>query len=180
MQMPAEAIDNAATTVEVTNADDLERVGRVVGIPMSDAVPHDVLQTFRNANVARIQSIASDQLDEVTDILEQAERENWRPDQLAAALKERFDVSDSRADFIARDQLLKLNGQLTEYRQTESGVTEYIWTTSGDERVRPMHADLDGKTFPWAEPPETNDDGDTNNPGGDYQCRCTAYPVSTL
>jgi hypothetical protein len=43
--------------------------------------------------------------------------------------------------------------------------------------VRERHAELDGERFRWDDPPVTNEDGDENHPGEDYQCRCTAYPV---
>ena len=57
-------------------------------------------------------------------------------------------------------------------RQKEAGVTEYIWQTAGDERVRPNHRSKDGKKFKWSNPP-----ADTGHPGQDYQCRCVAEPV---
>jgi len=87
-------------------------------------------------------------------------------------MAERTDVSDSRAKLIARDQVSKLNGQLTKERQTDLGVEGYIWTTVGDERVRDTHEDNDGKYFTWDDPP-----AETGHPGEDYQCRCWAEPV---
>jgi SPP1 gp7 family putative phage head morphogenesis protein len=89
-------------------------------------------------------------------------------------LDERLDVSDSRAELIARDQVSKLNGDLTKSRQEDAGVNSYIWRTVGDERVRDSHAAVDGETFSWDAPP-TETDG--NHPGEDYQCRCWAEPI---
>ena len=86
-------------------------------------------------------------------------------------MSERTDVSDSRAKLIARDQVAKLNGELTKERQTDLGVTGYIWRTVGDERVRDEHADNDGQFFTWDSPPSTG------APGEDIQCRCWAEPV---
>ena len=40
-----------------------------------------------------------------------------------------------------------------------------------------MHKDLDGKIFEFANPPITNEKGDRNNPGEDWQCRCEAIPI---
>ena len=87
-------------------------------------------------------------------------------------MSERTDVSDSRAKLIARDQVSKLNGQLTKERQEDLGVTGYIWRTVGDERVRDSHDENDGEFFTWNSPP-----GETGHPGEDYQCRCWAEPV---
>jgi SPP1 gp7 family putative phage head morphogenesis protein len=87
-------------------------------------------------------------------------------------MSERTDVSDSRAKLIARDQVAKLNGQLTMERQIDMGVDSYIWRTVGDERVRETHADNEDQTFAWDNPPV-----ETGHPGEDYQCRCWAEPV---
>jgi SPP1 gp7 family putative phage head morphogenesis protein len=87
---------------------------------------------------------------------------------------ERTDVSDSRAKLIARDQVAKLNGSLTQERQQDIGVDSYVWRTVGDERVRDTHAEVDGETFSWDSPPSETDG---NHPGEDYQCRCWAEPV---
>ncbi|MEM7191585.1 MAG: phage minor head protein, partial [Pseudomonadota bacterium] len=55
-------------------------------------------------------------------------------------------------------------GRLVEDRPT----THYIWRTRGDAKVRPSHAENDGKIFAWDNPPPTG------HPGEDYGCRCTA------
>lgn len=73
--------------------------------------------------------------------------------------------------------MLKANAKLNEDRQKEAGVERYIWSAGADDRVRPMHRDLDGKTFRWDDPPITNPQGDRNHPGQDYQCRCGAIPL---
>lgn len=90
---------------------------------------------------------------------------------LLADIRARADVADSRATLIARDQVSKLNGALTQRRQEAIGVTSYIWRTAQDERVRPEHAEREGKEFDWDDPPE---DG---APGEAIQCRCTAEMV---
>lgn len=48
---------------------------------------------------------------------------------------------------------------------------EYIWRTEGDGKVRPSHAERDGKKFSWDNPPEGGHPGDAPN------CRCTAEDV---
>jgi SPP1 gp7 family putative phage head morphogenesis protein len=109
--------------------------------------------------------------DSVQDIFTDPESFGLRVEVLQARLLERGDVSESRAELIARDQTLKLNGQITQLRQTGAGVSEYIWSTSRDERVRDSHRVLEGQRFSWSSPPEVG------HPGEDYQCRCVALPV---
>lgn len=84
----------------------------------------------------------------------------------------RFGTAESRAAFIARDQIGKLNSDLSELRQTNLGISEYIWRTAMDEHVRPEHAAREGETFSWDDPPEGG------HPGEDYGCRC--YPEPKL
>lgn len=144
---------------------------RVVGIdPKVDPGTAPFIDQFRETNVRLIKSIADEQLSRVEDTI----KENFgvRAEVLSQKLQDQFDVTKSRANLIARDQTLKLNGQLTRVRQQNSGIEEYIWTTSNDERVREDHASKEGQRYRWDTPPP-----DTGHPGEDYQCRCTAYPV---
>lgn len=163
---------------------------RAVGVSLhSETGIPAALEKFRTRNVDLIRSLAGDQKDRVTDLLDKAERGAWRVEELRKELQGTFNVSKSKADLLARDQVLKLNGQITQMRQQNAGITEYIWRTSRDERVRGnpsgkwpngMHYDLDGSRQQWASPPVISEDGRTGHPGDDYQCRCTAEPVLSL
>lgn len=100
-----------------------------------------------------------------------------RVEETMKAIQERFDVSESRAQLIARDQTNKFNAQLTQERHEDLGIDSYVWSTSRDERVREDHAALDGETFSYDDPPVVDSkSGATANPGEDYQCRCAALP----
>jgi SPP1 gp7 family putative phage head morphogenesis protein len=72
---------------------------------------------------------------------------------------------------IARDQTLKLNSAITKDRHIAAGISEYTWSTSLDDRVRPEHEALEGTKHSWDAPPEPG------HPGEDFQCRCVAIPV---
>lgn len=164
---------------------------RLIGLPLKDlGIGSAAIENFRKYNVGLIKSLAGKQLEEIRDILQTAEAEALRVETLRGILEDRFDVTKSKADLLARDQVLKLNGQLTQDRQTRAGVTKYIWTTSRDERVRGKpdglyppekskgnHYQLDGTVQSWLSPPVVSEDGRREHPGGDYQCRCTAFPI---
>ncbi|MBY0406771.1 MAG: hypothetical protein K2Q01_03705 [Rickettsiales bacterium] len=47
-------------------------------------------------------------------------------------------------------------------------MTQYIWRTAGDDRVRPGHAAREGQLFTY---------GEDEEPGEDYGCRCAAEPA---
>ncbi len=126
---------------------------------------------FMDANVSLIKSLVGYQIDDIQKLLESSEATGLRVEELRKQIQDRFDVSKSKADLLARDQTLKLNGAITQARQRNAGVEKYVWTTSGDERVREEHAALEGQVFSWDNPPPPG------HPGEDYQCRCTAFPI---
>lgn len=99
------------------------------------------------------------------------------PEVLARRLSRRFAVAEGRAVMVARDQTQKLGARMEQARQTEAGIAQYRWRTQRDDRVRRMHRALDTTVHAWDDPPITNDDGDHNHPGEDYNCRCVAEPV---
>jgi len=135
------------------------------------------LEAFRARNVSLIRNLSEQTRARVTRTLDDADVSGLRVEDLTKRLTEDFDFSASRAELIARDQVLKLNAQVTQTEQTGAGITKYEWSSSRDERVREMHADLDGTIQSWDDPPITNAAGDRNHPGEDYQCRCIAIPI---
>lgn len=127
-------------------------------------------------NAALIKDIPDKTINQIAKLTEETLRSGKAPkemrDDVYNIMSDRTDVSDSRVKLIARDQVSKLNGQLTGERQQSNGVSSYTWRTVGDERVRDTHDDQDGNEFQWDDPP-----GETGHPGEDYQCRCWAEPI---
>jgi SPP1 gp7 family putative phage head morphogenesis protein len=162
---------------------DLERV---LAIDLREIPGMQVLiNQWRDLNVALIDNALegsegipgtrSSMLTDISRVVEQAHAEGARVEVLAADLAERFDVSVKRAELIARDQTLKLNGQINRHRQKAAGVTHYRWSTSRDARVRDTHRELQGTIQSWDAPPDVGG-GRHEHPGGDFQCRCVAIP----
>lgn len=126
---------------------------------------------FASSNVSLISKATDDMLGKIESKVFDAFRNGERSGSLVDDIKSILDTSESRAAFIARDQIGKLGGQLDMLRQTEAGVSKYVWRTMGDERVRDEHDLQDGETYSWDDPP------DTGHPGEDYNCRCWAEPI---
>ncbi|VFR20229.1 plasmid-related protein [plant metagenome] len=122
-------------------------------------------------NTALIRSIASQYLDKVRAAIGVAQVAGRRASDVAREIREIGGVTESRARLIARDQTAKLNASLTQARQTTLGIKRYRWSTSGDERVRESHRELNGQVFSWDAPPSVG------HPGHDVQCRCVAIPI---
>jgi SPP1 gp7 family putative phage head morphogenesis protein len=136
----------------------------------AEGIRRDIAEA-RNRNIELVENAHRVYAAQVREIFADPENFGLRVEDLKRLLRERAEVSESRAELIARDQTLKLNGQITATRQMRAGVERYVWSTSQDERVRDSHAELEGQTFSWTEPPEVG------HPGQDFQCRCVALPV---
>lgn len=87
--------------------------------------------------------------------------------EIGGMLSEQLGIGRTRANLIAKDQTLKLAAQLNQERQEQVGITQYVWRTAQDERVRPTHAERDGKIYEW-------ENEDQIKPGEEINCRCTA------
>lgn len=181
-----EPIAGVAQKIDRHNMAEMRRV-LALNIRENDLHTAGWLDTFVRRNVDLITSVGRSSLNSVEEIVSRAHASGLRVEVLREQILARFDVTESRAALIARDQVLKANGQLTQLRQQSAGVTEYVWITSRDECVRGdpdgkwpngSHFQLDGTTQQWAVPPVVDDrTGRTGHPGSDYSCRCTASPV---
>jgi len=128
-------------------------------------------------NVDLISSIDEDYFDDIRKRLTTGIRAGDRVETMRDMIEERYDVTRSRAALIACDQTMKFYGELNREQQTGLGIDDYVWNGMLDNAEREMHLDLEGEQFKWGDPPVTNPQGDLNEPGGDYRCRCTASPV---
>lgn len=80
-------------------------------------------------------------------------------------------ITTRRAEFIARDQVVKQNGTMNRIRHQGIRVTHYTWQTVGDARVRDTHKVRQGKRYSYKRGPPRG-----LNPGQEPQCRCWASP----
>ena len=149
------------------------------GVSLNGIISEEGLQPMLtskiNENVNLIQSIPDEYFKKLNVIISEG---TTRGKSAGGIIKDILALGKStkkRAKLIARDQTQKVNAAITQGRQTNLGVTEYIWRTSSDERVRDSHKSKNGKRFKWSDPP-----ADTGHPGQDIQCRCVAEPVIEL
>lgn len=157
------------------NADELNgQLRSVIGVDVVGGEPwlDERLSAFAAENASLITTIPERLHDEVAQATIRAIREGQSTNELADIIEERFGVAETRAAFIARDQIAGLNGELNKERQTGLGVKQFVWRSSHDARVRPEHAEYDGQIYDWDDPP-----GEGYIPGEDYNCRCIAEPV---
>lgn len=145
-------------------------MGVNIGSVLQDVAIRTHITAAIDTNVGLIKSIPSKFHADLKEKLEQTLTEKGFDRQaINQTLQKRYKVTASRAKIISRDQTSKTIGSLTEARHKQVGIQRYEWATAGDERVRPVHSDLNGTKRSW--------DDSGIKPGEEILCRCVAIPV---
>lgn len=152
---------------------DTVKTDSIFGVNMFLSEPwlKESLDKFLKENITLIKSIPEENLFQIEKIIKAGIQEGIPPERMAKDISQRLEVAKSRGNLIARDQINKLNGQITQKRQENIGVKSYTWITVGDERVRPEHSERNGKIFAWSDAPSGG------HPGSEINCRCSASPI---
>ena len=146
----------------------------IAGVLSRPSSIRDAMASAVKNNVALIQNIPEQYVEKLQAAVYEALAEGLRYEDLAKEIERIGEVTESRAKLIARDQIGKLNSDFNRVRQTDLGIEEYEWSTSGDERVRDEHSGYDGQTYRWdTSPPD-------GHPGEAVNCRCVAIPKFKL
>ena len=135
----------------------------------------DTLQTQIAVNVDLIQSLPDEYYKKISTRIFQRVAQGDKVGSLTFDLMQIAGVTRKRANLIARDQTSKTNAAISRQRQEALGITEYVWRTSQDERVRTSHKNNNGEVFRWDKPSKI-----TGHPGRDINCRCTARGIINL
>ena len=158
------------------------RFGIGVDVYRSEPWLAELQKNWVSQNTSLIKSVPTQYMARVEQIVRTGVMSGTSSREIAKQVKDASGVSDRRAKILARDQVGKANGELTQHRQTDLGVKEYTWVTAHDERVRgnpagrfpsavPSHYARDNKVFSWDIPPSGG------HPGMAILCRCFASPV---
>lgn len=173
----------AKLTRKLTIKEWKKAVGKTLGIDLTDdyylgEIYRQLMTMWVEENVDLIKTIPHNALGEMRNIVLEGYRNGVPTTRLVKEIQKVYSINKRHARLIARDQIAKLNGQIAKMQQEDAGVTEYVWSTSNDQRVRESHRALNNKRFKWSEPPIVDEKtGRRCHPGQDYQCRCCALPV---
>jgi SPP1 gp7 family putative phage head morphogenesis protein len=153
--------------------------------PEIDNVLHEAIRS----NALQISSIPETQINQVERVVYEAMDRGSRVETLRNQIEERFSVSESKAELIARTETAKFNATLARTRQEDLGISRYKWSNSHDERVRGNpdgaypkssedHWHLEDQICSYDDPPVVDEKrGIKANPGERPNCRCTAIPL---
>jgi SPP1 gp7 family putative phage head morphogenesis protein len=169
----------ARATSEFQKGELIKQLRAGIGIAPEVAEPWLTrsIANFTAENVSLIVTIPARYFAQLEDVVGEGVGLGTRAEVLMGRIQERADVSDSNARRIANDQIGKFFGQLNETRQTELGITKYVWHSVRDNRVRDEHQDRDGEVYSWDDPPgDPLDPARGGHPGIAINCRCWSEP----
>ncbi|MCF8012731.1 MAG: hypothetical protein K9L56_15805, partial [Clostridiales bacterium] len=127
-------------------------------------------------NVSLIQSIASDQHDEIERLIYKGARSGWSMDELEDKIFNQFEISRGRANVVAMDQTGSLQSAVNrEIQHNQLDLSYFRWLGIPDNRIRPKHeaiaSNIGGEDYyQWSNPPQGI------YPGQEVNCRCWAQP----
>jgi SPP1 gp7 family putative phage head morphogenesis protein len=125
-----------------------------------------------------IKDFTEDQILELRELVNENVLEGYRPANLEKIILDRFQISQKKARFLAKQETSLLTAKYRQLRYEDAGFEKYIWRSARDDRVRPDHAELNGKECYWKDAPiENKSTGNKAHPGEAFGCRCLAVPV---
>lgn len=153
--------------------------GDALGIAdLSEAGKKKLARMYTESLNPYIKKFASEQIADLRSIVKTNAETGYRFDVLVERIEDRYSVSQSKAEFLARQETALFTSKARQVRFGEAGVTKYIWRTAGDSEVRESHKHLNGRTFEYSKPPIVDQaSGRRANPGQDYNCRCADEPI---
>lgn len=162
-----------------------------VNLPTTAEWWEDMKKSWMEDNYTLITSNAKNYVSKINTLTEQAIVNGLSPSKLKEEIQKATEsLSDKHCKLLARDQIGKLNGQITQAQMEEVGLDTYIWSTSFDDRVRESHSIMEGLLCRWDDASVYSPDNGKTwiprpsgavelHPGQDIQCRCvplTFYP----
>jgi len=132
-------------------------------------------QELMDQQVELITSLPKKAAERVHKLATESLTKGGRYKEIAKEIYKTGEVTQSRAELIARTEVARASSVFTRSRAESIGSEGYIWRTSRDARVRDSHAKMNGKFVRWDDPPTL--DGMTGHAGTLPNCRCHAEPV---
>jgi SPP1 gp7 family putative phage head morphogenesis protein len=151
-------------------------MGRELQRQLFDAPIGNALQKLLDDQVTLITSLPIEAARRVHDLATGNLYTGARASEIAKEILATGEVTQSRANLIARTEVTRAASMLTQVRAEAIGSEGYVWRTARDIIVRPTHRKMEGKFVRWDTPPEV-DPGKFYHAGMFPNCRCYCEPV---
>lgn len=162
----------------------MQNAGDVIAIQpvYNTKIKKQIAEAYSNNLKLYIKDFTDDKIVALRQYLQPLILENgYRSEVLQEYLTKSFNVNKAKAKFLARQESSLLMTSYTEARYQSEGIREFVWSSSGDSRVRPEHKLLNGKKFSFNNLPVIDSKtGERGLPGQAFGCRCRMKPVVNI
>jgi len=139
----------------------------------------DWMQKYMDDNVKLIQSMPLDAAKRIHKLVKENQAAGLRSSELAKEISRIGNISENKAEMIARTETSRYSTALTEMRATSIGADWYVWRAVGDFRTRSSHKNMNRVLVSWSDPPSpeklTGEKAYGEYHAGEtFNCRC--YP----
>jgi SPP1 gp7 family putative phage head morphogenesis protein len=126
-----------------------------------------------------INNFTNTQITELRQIIYNNVTQGLRKENLISQIQDRFSVSKSKAEFLARQETALATSKIQSENMLRAGLEYYMWDSARDNKVRKQHKHLNDKIFHLNEPGPIVDvkTGRRAHAGEDFNCRCTKRPI---
>jgi len=163
-------------------------VARATGVDLGGIVQteglEDLLTLSKKKNKILITSLPEEYLKQVETIVNNGVVSGARYSTIQKEIISKTGANSklaNRIKVIARNEVQTINSQITLRRSESLGITEGIFRTSEDERVRPCHDELNGDKYDLKKGAWSKTCQKFIIPGvTDINCRCTFSPVISI
>ncbi len=160
------------------NTQNLSAQDLKIKLNFDEATLRQIASEYTNNLDLYINNFTTTQIQDLRQIIYSNVNLGLRKENLIQEIQERFDVSKSKAKFLARQETSLLTANIQKQNMLRAGIEYYVWDSSRDRKVRPDHAALNGKIFRFDNPPIVNQKtGARANAGEDFACRCVSRPL---
>jgi len=132
----------------------------------------ELLDLIVSNNVQLVTSLYTENIKKLRGLVTHSIIEGTPVQNIQEEIRKMQDISNNRAQTIARTETAKATSQLNRKRFKEIGVTRARWSTAHDDRVRLCHKDRDGKEYDIKKGCYSNCDKRFLQTGEDFSCRC--------
>lgn len=164
-------------------------VEKVTGVDLGGMVRAEGLEDFMSLsvskNVSLIKSLPEEYLKQVETIVNNGVINGEKYSSIAKKINARVGSANiklaNRIKTIAMNEVQTVNSQISLRRADNLGIKKGVYMTSGDERVRTCHAELDGKEYDLNKGAWSKTCQKFIQPGvTDINCRCSFSPVISI
>jgi SPP1 gp7 family putative phage head morphogenesis protein len=127
-----------------------QQLREAIGVPYTSIEKpiRDLVPVFTSSNAEIVKSIPDRYFERLRRDVSRAVEEGTHPETMAQRFRELDGMADTDARRLARDQILKLQSNITHARLESIGVREAIWRTMRDNRVCDECYAKAGQRFP--------------------------------